>query len=128
MKPTLGAGIALFLTCAATAAPAPSDKRTLSGDFVWSGGGDGELEAIFTPTGDETWDVDFRFTFSGTPHVYSGTAEGTLAGALKGKVKSDGRNRTFTFRGTFTDGVFAGTHAEITGAGEHATGTLTLRE
>lgn len=103
-------------------------KRTLTGTFHWTGGEDkGDLEAVFTPTSEGKWDVAFHFEFDGRPHTYAGTAEGTLAGDLKGRVRSDAGNRTFTFKGTFAGGVFRGTHAEIAGGGQHPTGTLTLR-
>ena len=106
-----------------------AEKRTLKGSFHWTDGGNkGDLEAVFTPTGEGTWDVAFHFKFRGEPHTYSGTAEGTLAnGALEGRVLNEGRNRTFTFKGTFAEGEFQGAHAEIEDDGEHATGTLTLR-
>lgn len=104
-------------------------KRTLKGSFEWTDGGNrGDLEAVFTPAGEGKWDVAFHFEFRGTPHIYAGSAEGTLAGgALKGRVHTEDRNRTFSFTGTFSEGKFQGTHAEIVDDGEHATGTLTLK-
>ena len=106
------------------------ESRTLTGEFVWSQRGrSGDLEAVFTPTGEGRWDVAFYFTFRGTPHTYSGTAEGSLSdGQLSGTVKNEGNNRTFTFRGAFEEGVFNGTHAEIGGSGPIDTGTLSLEE
>jgi len=103
-------------------------KQTLKGRFEWSGAGQkGDLEAVFTPTGEGMWDVAFHFDFRG-PHVYAGTAEGSLKGGeLKGRVQNDDKNRTFTFTGSFTDGEFHGTHAEVGDDGEQATGTLTLK-
>jgi hypothetical protein len=105
------------------------EERTLTGSYHWTDGGrKGDLKAVFTPTGEARWNVAFYFEFSGEPHVYSGTAEGTLAGGvLKGRVLNDGRNRSFTFAGTFTEGEFRGTHAETTDDGEHATGSLSLK-
>ena len=102
------------------------DTQTLTGEFVWSGGGaSGDLEAVFTSTGEGTWDVSFHFEFRGRPHVYRGTAEGSLSqGELQGKVKNKGR--TFLFSGTVKDGKFRGTHAETEGGREQETGTLTL--
>ena len=104
-------------------------KRTLKGTFEWTDSQkSGELEAVFTPTGEGKWDVAFHFEFRGEPHTYTGTAEGTLQdGALKGRVLSDQRKRTYVFTGTFTDGEFHGTHAEIGDDGEHPTVTLTLK-
>ena len=104
------------------------EKRTLKGSFEWvDAGKKGDLEAVFTPTGEGKWDVAFHFEFRGA-HVYAGTAEGSLSGGdLKGRVQNDDKNRTFTFTGAFTDGEFRGTHAEVGDDGEHATGTMTLK-
>ncbi len=104
------------------------DSQTLTGEFVWDQRGNrGDLEAVFTATGENTWNVDFHFTFRGSPHTYSGTAEGSLSqGALSGKVYNESKKRTFTFRGNFEDGQFSGTHAEVEGKKKIDTGTLTL--
>ncbi len=106
-----------------------AEEKTLKGSFLWTDSGKaGDLEAIFTPTGEGTWDVAFHFKWSGEQHVYSGKAEGSLsAGALKGKVQNEGKNRTFTFAGSFNEGQFKGTHAELNGDKEHETGTLKLK-
>jgi hypothetical protein len=106
------------------------EERTLTGSYRWADGGrSGDLKAVFTPTGDSKWDVAFHFDFNGERHVYSGTAEGTLSGGvLEGRVLNERRNRSFTFKGTFSEGEFHGTHAETTGGGEQATGSLTLKE
>ena len=102
-------------------------KRTLKGSFEWNSKNKGDLEAVFTPTGEGKWDVAFHFEFRGK-HTYAGTAEGTLAGGdLKGRVFNEEKSRTFTFTGTFVDGEFHGTHAEIADGGEQATGTLKLK-
>ncbi len=124
---------ALFLAAASLAAlavaAAGSDQRTLKGQFVWDQGPTGNLRAVFEPTGDGKWDVDFHFKFRGRAHVYSGTATGNLAdGKLEGRVKNESRRRTFTFRGEFEDGTFRGTHAEVFGERQRSTGTLTLSE
>lgn len=104
-------------------------KRTLKGSFEWTNSNKtGDLEAVFTPTGEGLWDVAFHFEFQGKPHTYTGTAEGTLKGGeLKGRVLNDAKNRTFTFSGTFTDGEFHGKHAEVDEDIEQPTGTLTLK-
>jgi len=106
------------------------DSRTLTGEFVWSQRENrGDLEVIFTPTGEDRWDVAFHFTFRGQPHVYSGTAEGSLSeGSLQGTVNNEDKRRTFTFKGKFEDGKFTGTHAEVGDGQEQATGTLTLAQ
>ena len=89
------------------------------------------LRTTFTATGPGKWGVSFRFTWRGTPHVYSGTATGSLTeGVLEGKIKNDEKHRNFTFTGVFADGVFKGTHTEV-GRGRtdrvEQTGTMTLR-
>ena len=108
---------------------AADGKRTLKGSYEWTDSqGTGDLEAVFTPTGEGTWDVAFHFVFQGTSHIYAGTAEGSLAGGdFKGRVLNDGKNRTFIFTGTFSGGEFHGTHAEIGRDGKHPTGTLKLK-
>ena len=106
-----------------------ADTRTMTGSYEWSDTGKkGNLEAVFTPAGEEKWDVSFHFVFEGQKHVYSGTAQGNLTtGDLRGRVQNEGGNRTWTFKGAFEDGKFKGTHAEVQKDGEHATGTLHLK-
>jgi len=107
-----------------------SKTKTLNGAFVWDNGNTtGDLEAVFTPTDDDgVWDVSFHFEFRGRPHVYSGSAKGSLGeGEFKGRVLNDNKRRTFTFEGMFADGEFSGTHAEVSDEESHSTGTLTLR-
>ena len=122
--------VAPLLVRAAETAEGEDGTRTLTGEWVWTGGGgSGPLEAIFTPAADATWTVDFHFNFRDKPHVYSGTAEGDLAtGTLEGTVQNENKRRTFIFSGSFDEGRFEGTHAETTGGGEVSTGTLTLSE
>ncbi len=123
-------GVALAtLSSGAWATGNAPEPRTLKGGFVWSQSSKGgDLEAVFTPTGEAAWDVAFHFEFRGK-HVYSGTAEGSLtAGELSGKVFNEEKNRAFTFRGRFENGTFRGTHAEIEDGQEEPTGTLTLGE
>ena len=121
--------VAATLLLIAHAGPARAqDATTLNGQFLWSHRDmAGNLEAVFRPTGEATWSVDFHFKFRDQPHTYSGTAEGSLSdGALKGQVHNEGKDRTFTFSGSFKDGKFSGTHAEIEGEKTQQTGTLTL--
>lgn len=118
--------LALGATCLTLAA----DPRRLAGSYVWDQRGkSGDLEALFTATGEKQWDVAFHFTFKDEDHVYSGTAEGSLTdGEMKGRVLNEQKSRAFTFKGSFADGAFSGTHAEEEDGGELQTGTLTLRE
>lgn len=115
------------LLLAAFAGVSAASRQTLEGEYRWGGSG-GRLEAVFTSTGAGLWNVDFHFRLQGRDHVYSGTARGSLVdGDLEGRVRTENKRRTFTFRGTFEDGVFRGTHAELQDGREHKTGTLTLR-
>ena len=104
------------------------EATTLEGEFVWNARGSaGDLEAVFTPTGEDTWNVDFHFEFRGSAHTYSGSAEGSLSeGALKGEVQNENKERNFTFEGKFNDGEFNGRHSEIKGGRAQSTGSLTL--
>ena len=126
------AAAAVLLALAALAtAPLAADgdtaTRTLIGEYYWSGGGSsGDLEAVFTATGEGVWDVDFHFRFRGKAHTYSGSAKGSFEGELSGRVKTENERRTFTFSGEFVDGVFEGRHAEEFSSGERRTGTLTM--
>jgi len=104
--------------------------RVLSGEYVSAfQSGWQPLRAVFTPTGIDTWDVVFHFKFHGKAHEYAGSAEGSLdEGSLSGRVENESKQRTFSFEGTFRDGEFRGTHAEIKRTGERRTGSLTLVE
>jgi hypothetical protein len=108
------------------------DDVTLEGGFVWErddGNHDGDLTAIFTPTGDGEWSVAFHFDWEDGPHVYTGTCSGSLSeGELAGDITSDGdREMKFKFSGAFEDGMFSGTHGFVDDEGEvKSAGTLTL--
>ena len=107
----------LFLTVVAVAVlpSLAADEVTLSGSFVWERPDekiDGELDVVFTPSGEGEWRVTFRFDWEGKPRVFEGTAKGSLTGDLTGDVDSDdpGHPLKFEFRGSFSDGTFSGTH------------------
>jgi len=123
------AAIALVIAGTTGTGRAAEDSATLNGEYVWeNGNATGDLEAVFTPSGEGEWNVSFNFTFRNKPHTYSGTAKGNLAeGALQGTVLNENKKRTFMFEGTFEDGVFIGTHKELDGEKSFSTGTLTLR-
>lgn len=109
-------------------APA-ADETTLTGEFKWNRMDEpGPIKAVFTPAGDGKWDVSFYFDFRDEPHVYSGTAEGSLSeGALKGNVMSDGEKPSpFSFEGKFVDGTFEGVHHSLRDEEPAETGTITL--
>ncbi len=108
------------------------DEVTLTGEFLWKHmNHTGDLDAVFTRTGDGAWGVEFRFVWEGELHVYRGTAEGSLTdGELRGSVVTDNlerRPQTFFFAGRFERGRFTGTHSALQASGDtHPTGTVTL--
>ena len=107
------------------------DEVTLTGEFLWKHmNHTGDLDTVFTRTGDGAWGVEFRFVWEGELHVYRGTAEGSLTdGELRGNVVRDNHERpqTFFFAGRFERGRFTGTHTALQASGgTHPTGTLTL--
>ena len=108
---------------------ASNESQTLTGEYRWDSYERGRLEAVFTPAGDGRWEVAFHFRWSGQPRVFSGTAVGNLtSGELRGEVQSENKRRTWVFRGSFKNGKFRGTHAEVSWRGrERETGTLTLQ-
>jgi len=123
--------VALLGGALAPATPTLADdgKQTLTGLFD-SGYQDKvrPLRAVFTPTGERTWDVVFYFKFNGRDHEYKGVAEGgLLEGTLSGRVENEGGRRNFTFKGEFKKGTFKGDHFETTRGREEKTGSLTLK-
>ena len=125
----LGLCVALLALGGALAA----DPVTLEGEFVWQrsdGNRNGDVKAVFTPAEDGAWTVAFHFEWEDGPHVFTGTARGSLkAGDLEGEVETDNEEHkaTFRFSGTFTDGTFTGTHGVVQEDGSlRDTGTLSL--
>lgn len=107
--------------------PGTADSRTLTGEYRWAHGPPGPLTAVFTPTGEEAWDVEFRFTYQDNPRVFAGYCSGNLVdGVIEGAVQDEKKRRTFTFSCTFEDGRCEGTHSEIGRRHTYPTGTLTL--
>ncbi len=130
MKKTILPGlVALVLGGSlAVALAAGEGARTVQGEFTWNQrSAKGDLEAVFTPTGDGTWDVAFHFTFRDKAHVYSGIAQGLLSGGeLKGTVQNENGDRKFLFQGLVENGQFRGSHSEVEGGDAVETGSLTL--
>jgi len=110
-----------------------ADGVTLEGKFVWQrddGDHDGDVRAVFTETAKGEWNVSFHFEWEDGPHVYAGTATGSLTGGkLHGVVKNDSEDReaTFRFTGRVEDGKFSGTHGRVQEDGSlRDTGTISL--
>lgn len=126
---TLVAVLLVFLVPGFSSAADEPKVQKMTGEFKWNRMDEpGELKAFFKPTGENTWDVAFYFEFRDEPHIYRGTAEGSLKqGTLKGNVMTDGDEPSpFTFEGTVKDGKFEGTHASMREEEPQETGTLSL--
>lgn len=123
--------VALASVAMLSALPASAEEaQTLNGEYIWSNRDTtGDLKAVFTPAGENRYDVSFYFQFRGKDHTYTGTAEGSLSsGDLKGTVQNEDKKRTWEFWGTFDEtGVFQGKHQELRGEEKHDTGTMTLK-
>ena len=121
--------LAIFIT----GAIAENSEVTLEGSFVWArddGDHTGDLKAVFTPSGDDAWNVAFHFVWEDEPHIYAGTATGNLkSGSLEGEVENDSEERktTFRFAGNFEDGVFKGTHGALKDGELNELGTMELK-
>ena len=128
MKKTVLSFAVLALLLAAFGPGADAgDQQTLTGEYVWNGGRPSKLTAVFTATDEARWRVAFQFRHHGERHVYRGTAEGSLDGELRGKVRTEDGGRRFTFRLENENGTLSGTHAEVFGRRESSTGTLSLK-
>jgi hypothetical protein len=127
-RTALWLAVVAMLVPAAAGMASSDDSQTLKGQYFWNQNNEtGPLEAVFTPTGEGRWAVAIHFKFQGRPHLYLGSAEGSLTdGLLKGEVKADHPSTTFVFEGTVKDGKFQGTHAELSDGEQYQTGTLTL--
>ena len=111
---------------------AGEDDITLNGQFVWErGDGEipGDLKAVFTPSGENSWDVMFHFEWEEEMRAWAGSASGSLkSGELEGEgVEERDRERTFHFRGSVEDGVFTGEHGGMRDGEWRKSGTLTLK-
>lgn len=117
----------LLLALHPLAADEGAPTQTFSGAYVWNAGGSDELNAEFSPTGEGTWDVRFRFRFVGNEGTWTGEARGNLAdgGAIEGTTGSG--SRRWVFSATIEDGVMRGTHAEIKGDKQEDSGTFELK-
>jgi hypothetical protein len=122
---------ALILAGPAVAATA-TGPQTFQGSFVWTNGDQsqtGKIEAVFTPTATERWDVAFSFLWEGEPRVFKGTAEGSLEfGKLKGRVRDDRKpEHGYIFMGKIKDGRMHGEHSHVDQEGKTVeTGTFML--
>ena len=111
---------------------AESEDITMEGGYVWQrrdGGIPGDLKAVFTPSGEGSWDVVFYFEWEGEDREWKGTASGSLTdGSLEGEaVEERDRKRTFKFSGEVTEGHFVGDHGAMRDGELQKRGTLELK-
>ncbi len=124
--------VVVCLIAGAIPATVAGDNARFSGSYVWDRPDqktEGELDVVFTPTGEGAWNVVFRFDWEGEAREFAGTATGDLDGELKGNVDSDDPSHPleFEFTGVFSDGKFNGTHGYFNRRGELVeSGTLEL--
>ena len=90
-----------------------ASKQTFSGEYQWSQGGDGALEAEFRPNGENQWKIKFRFKFNKKNYTWKGTASGSLEDGteVQGTAKGGG-GRIWEFEGAIQDGLLIASHAE----------------
>ena len=118
--------VAIMLLAGGIALAEPS-AQTFEGEYKWKDGGSDYLSATFTPK-DEGWKVAFNFEWSGKKYTWNGQASGDLSEGSRVTGTASGQGgRTWEFEGTVKDGVFRGTHTEITGGDRYETGGFTLK-
>ncbi|MCW8132388.1 MAG: hypothetical protein KIS92_18720 [Planctomycetota bacterium] len=119
--------VGLGYGCYGQAQAADAKEETLNGTFAWSreNGKTHPIKAVFTQTGDKTWNVVFTFKWGKDDQVWKGTATGELGnGEVKGDAKTPDGKRNFSFVGGFKDGKLDFTHKE----GRNDTGTMSLKK
>lgn len=130
-RPVVYGGLALVSCLVAGTFYTATDDVTLNGQYIWERDDKntpGNLKAVFTPAGDDSWLVVFHFEWEDEMRTWKGIATGSLKnGYLKGQgVEERDRKRTFSFRGSVKDGVFTGEHGSQRGGDWRKSGTLTL--
>ena len=118
----------LTLGAIATASESVPAGQIFSGTYDWKDGGSEKLVAEFVPSGENTWDVTFRFRWNGDDNKWTGTAEGILSdGEIVSGTATTGR-RNWVFEATIGDGVMRGQHTEKRKDGSsYETGTFEIR-
>ena len=113
--------LAVALLALAVCLPALAEKKaaqTFTGTYDWKQGGKDELSAEFTPKGEDSWKVQFRFRWDGESRSWQGTAKGSLedGGKLTGTATSGGRE--WEFEAKVSEGVMRGSHTELKNGGK----------
>ena len=98
------------------------------GDYMWNVDGHrNELEAVFTPTGDGLWKVEFHFKYARREGIYEGNAQGSLeSGDIYGEVKDGAGVVRYRFEAKVQGDRMKGKHFNIWSGRKKETGTLDL--
>jgi hypothetical protein len=122
----------VVVVCAALIALAAEDPITMKGHFNWNKQKDQEhdLNAAFTPTGENAWDVVFDFKWKGKPMRYEGEARGSLeSGSFEGAASTDGGKRRWIYSGKADAGTINCKHTQVMRGGKEQsllTGNFTI--
>ncbi len=111
-------------------APA-AEAVTYGGTFNWNRekGKTHPLKGVFTPVGENKWNVIWSFKWKKKPVTYKGVVEGNLVnGNITGKSSTKDGKRNWTFTGTAKDGVMTCNHKELKGRKETPTGTIIIKK
>ena len=131
MRKTAAIAMAVVFLMGGTAVLADDHEITMTGQYVWERSDKdipGDIEAVFSPAGDKSWNVVFHFEWEGEMRAWRGTATGSLdGGSLEGEATEDrDRERKFVFKGTVKDGKFQGVHGGMRDGEMNETGKITL--
>ena len=107
---------------------AAGDEVVNRGEYVWKVDGHrNEVEAVFTPRGEDTWDVEFRFAYARRRGVYQGMARGSLRdGVVHGEVRDNGGVLRYGFELVVEGDRLEGQHFDIWSGRKKLNGTLRL--
>lgn len=124
---TLVIGVLLWPTGHSEADTAKTEIEVFRGEYVWAFDGyRNEVEAIFTPTDDDRWAVEFHFTYGQWPELFTGEAHGSLhSGRIRGDVGEHGK-ASHRFVAQVDGDQLEGTHYELGSLRAKKTGTLRL--
>ena len=125
-------GLVVLAVLLGGSATAQAEDVTMEGSYVWKRGDSdipGDIKAVFTPAGKNSWDIMFHFEWEGEQRAWAGTATGSLeSGELEGMgVEEKGRKREFVFRGNVEKGVFTGEHGALKDGEWNGLGTITFK-
>ena len=101
---------------------------TFRGEYVWDlDGHQNQVEAVFTSTGEGTWDVTFDFDYARREGTYEGTAKGSLQnGTIEAEVNDAGGTLRYRVEAEIEGDRLEGRHFDIYRGRKKVGGTLRL--